>query len=562
MFYRTIVKYLTRMKKSALLFCSVWALSAVAAPVTPKQALSRLQSSDRLRVANISQQSMQLANISEMPSLTYLFHDSDGRFVITPADDCAAPLLGYGTNFDPNNIPPAMVWWLECYSSQVQAIINGRGEAASTPEHPVVEPLVKTKWDQESPYNLLCPSYSEGKCVTGCVATAMAQVLNYHQWPRTTGIGTYSYVWGKTKQELSFDYASTTFEWGKMLDTYEYQNSSTESIYAVATLMYACGVALQMNYGVNESGAKPRNQTRALIENFGYDCGASYHLAEYFSLTEWDEIIYNEISSKRPVLYGGRSEEGGHSFICDGYAGSGYYHINWGWGGSSDGYFKLSALNPYEQGTGGSSPGLGYNSQQDIVIGIQPPVEGSVPQVPLFVTGSIQGDDNSGYINFGVYDPDQGIYSGFYSYYGATLKYEIAMKLTQTLTGNIYYAPITTTDLEPNYGFSRVWPNYSSIPTGKYAGTIAARLPERTDWQELPFAVGETSHLTVIVDASGRVTYSDISGIAPIISGENTKMDVYNLQGRLLRSGVDAIHATDNLPSGIYIVGGRKVMVR
>ena len=237
-----------------------------------------------------------------------------------------------------------------------------------------VEPLLKDiTWNQTKPYNNCCPN----DYPTGCVATAMGQVMYYYRYPEH-GVGSNTYQWNG--QQLTANFGTTTYQWSNMQDKLT-ANSSSAAQDAVATLLYHVGVSVNMNYGPASeggSGASPSYIAPALINHFGYDKGCHLRSREYFTKTEWEATVRNELDNGRPILYGGFTmSASGHSFVCDGYNQQGYYHINWGWDGLNNGYFLLSALDPKTKGTGGGEEGQGFNYNQTMVIGIQKPVDGS-----------------------------------------------------------------------------------------------------------------------------------------------------------------------------------------
>lgn len=311
------------------------------------------------------------------PKSFYVFaRGSNDGFVIVSADDRLPEVLAYSDSgtFDYQTLPPDMKWWLAEYEKEIQHFIaSDDSRLLSTPtekasdSRAVIEPLVTSKWNQDYPYNILCPFDGNNRSVTGCVATALAQIVNYHKWPNGNGKGTYSYEWNN--KTLSFDYGSTSFAWDKMLDKYS-SSSPADAFNAVAELMYACGVGVDMQYSANASSAYDFGIARVLVENLDYSGGVSIQPRDSYSTEQWEDLIYSELASGRPVLYTGQADIGGHAFVCDGYEGNRYFHINWGWGGISDGYFLLSALNPYDQGIGSFEGG--YNSSQSAIIGIRP----------------------------------------------------------------------------------------------------------------------------------------------------------------------------------------------
>lgn len=309
----------------------------------------------------------------------YVFNRTgDAGYVIVSADDGLMPVVGYADtgSFDPNQIPENMQWWLDNCQREIEYLKHNPGMSRVDGHFPTsVQPLVSTYWNQSAPYNKKCPSYILGytsyRCATGCVATAVAQIMNYHRWP-VTGTGQHSYICkinNSTKETtLSADFGQSTYAWDKMLDIYD-SNSSSECCEAVSKLMSDIGIAVEMQYGMSSGAFSPEVVT-ALTTYFGYDKRARLRARENYSLEEWETIIRDELDNNRPVYYSGMSTTGGHAFVCDGYDTNGYFHFNWGWGGKSDGYFVLSMLNPASQGIGGTSGG--YNSVQSIITGIMP----------------------------------------------------------------------------------------------------------------------------------------------------------------------------------------------
>lgn len=315
----------------------------------------------------------------------YVFSMSEaGGFVIVSNDDRTHPILGFSeTGFlDLENMSDEQRAWLQGYADEIAWLKQHDSSSVSvgtidntragSHEKEAVAPLVTTRWNQRAPYNDLCPDYSAGKrAVTGCVATAMAQVMNYHKWPATATETIPGYRDGYGVNQMSLE--PTTFDWDNMLDSYS-GSETTEQNTAVAKLMQYCGYAVEMNYGPS-SGASMFKVAQALKNYFGYN-GTTTHLSRsFYTNDKWEDIIYHELVSHRPVLYGGQSTGGGHAFVCDGYQyeyGTDFFHINWGWGGKSDEYYVLSVLDPYSgQGIGGSSSNGGFYFGQEAIIGIQ-----------------------------------------------------------------------------------------------------------------------------------------------------------------------------------------------
>ena len=318
----------------------------------------------------------------------YAFNDESGKgFVIISGDDRTDAVLGYSDSgtYNEDSLPENMKAWLQGYVRQIryidslgitsEATAKAKSSTLTVALHDSIAPLIKTKWDQGAPYNNLCPLMVGGRCQTGCAATALAQVMYYHQWPQdvTAGIPAYDeHLLNKLHRD---SLPPVQFEWSKMsLEKTDVDNS-------IATLMEYCGYAVKMSYGVNVSLATSSYIPSALSECFGYDKGIRCVYRNVYTISGWDNLIYNELAGGRPVIYGGQAYNcGGHGFVCDGYDGNGLYHINWGWSGLYDGYFKLSVLQPFssEDYTGVNHDG--YNYGQIAVIGIQKPNGGEAEQ--------------------------------------------------------------------------------------------------------------------------------------------------------------------------------------
>ena len=366
----------------------------------------------------------------------YIFNRGKSNgFVIVSGDDRAEAVLGYTDNgsFDINNIPPNMKWWLNEYANQMDALYNGAygdmqflrsGTESSynlrqTSSGEVPPLLGEIKWSQNEPFNNMCPVYEGKKSVTGCVATAMAQIMRYHKHPKQ-GKGSHTYYWSEGGQELTVNFDGVNYDWDNMLPTYgmarvDLGDNEPERWWpeewwpegwqpdkaptqaekdAVATLMYHCGVSVEMKYTFKESGAYSANVPNALYKHFGYDGGMSFRYRDGYSTDEWEELVRSELNAGRPLYYAGSTPDGlgGHAFVCDGYDANGFFHINWGWGGAYDGYFLLHALEPEGQGTGGYEGG--YNFHQRILTGIQPD-KGGAPDngAQILSTGLIPVND-------------------------------------------------------------------------------------------------------------------------------------------------------------------------
>ena len=323
---------------------------------------------------NNGAKSSQLTDLTKEAGFSnlYIFNAEQG-FVIIAADDCVKPILGYSLTgrFVVEGLPTNILKWLESYNDAIQHAMKNSFKATTETTQlwkdltegktgvqevvEIVHALVKTQWNQGSPYNNLCPG------VTGCVATAMAQIMKYWGFPEH-GIGSHSYTCNN--QNLSADFASTSYDWEHMINSYSGSSTDVEK-QAVATLMYHCGVSVNMEYAWNESSASTFDVVSALKSYFNYSPDISYENRSDYNDSDWIALLKAELDNGRPIQYRGskNSQGGGHSFICDGYDSNDLFHFNWGWGGQDDGFFDIDIM--------GTSMGS-YTIGQAAIIGIEP----------------------------------------------------------------------------------------------------------------------------------------------------------------------------------------------
>ena len=316
-------------------------------------------------------------------ALYYVFAFGEQGFIILSADDAAYPILGYSfsNNYVVGEEPAHLAGWMKQYEEQIIEI--KRTATAATPEIAAqwevatdsqfrtqgqVQPLLTTRWNQHPYYNAQCPFDADSgeRTVTGCVATAMAQLMKYHHHP-TQGVGFHSYN-HKEYGTLSANFGSTTYDWEDMPFAVEAPNAS------VALLNYHCGVSVDMNYNVADEGGSSAQGAvlvaPVLKRHFSYASSTTAIYREDYTDQAWKDLLKAEIDAARPMFYEGSGAGSGHAFVCDGYDNNDFFHFNWGWGGYYDGYFHIDALNPSGQGTGG---GTGhYNSNHAAIVGIAP----------------------------------------------------------------------------------------------------------------------------------------------------------------------------------------------
>lgn len=394
---------------------------------------------DDARFVNVAQQ----CGYSEF----FIFNNETGKgFVIISADDCVTPILAYSydNNFVADNLPPNLKDWLDGYAEQIRIAVemkmpstdeikadwNCLREQKNLPikSETQVYPLIATTWNQSPYYNALCPyDYEENeRTLTGCVATAMAQIMKYWSYPEH-GFGSHSYIPQDHPEygTLYADFSSTTYQWSSM------PNNVTSSNTAVATLMYHCGVSVDMMYGVGFSGAYVLDfgLNRPCAENslktyFDYKNTMHGEIKDNHSDSQWITLLKNELNNARPILYAGSGIYGGHAFICDGYNNSDYFHFNWGWSGAGQGtnnnaYYYINSLIP---------EGLPYNYSdgQHALIGIEPNNTTYNFNLTYYSTPIMSDDEYNYYDEMSVYAEVLNNGSGaFNGYLGAGVYYEI-----------------------------------------------------------------------------------------------------------------------------------------
>lgn len=497
----------------------------------------------------------------------FYFFTPNGRvgFILISVDDAAIPVLGYSldNSFPLTNAPVQVKKWVDNYSEQIEYIQVNHITADPTVrrewfniEHAdhsnvrtakttAVAPLITTTWDQGDYYNALCPyDASAGeRVVTGCVATAMAQIIKYHSHPvKGTGFHSYSHPSYGT---LSANFGNTTYNWGSM------PNNVTSANSAVATLMYHCGVSVDMNYGVGSeggSGAYPSAIAGALENYFGFDATAEEVNRSSYSESAWIALLKTELDNSRPMEYHGFGNGGGHSFVCDGYDNTNKFHYNWGWSGLANGYYAVNALNPTALGYGG---GLGsYNSNQGIIKGIRPPAGGgggggayalSLYSAPSLSSSSITYLDgvtlSTQIQNLGTADFTGDLSAAVFNSNGVFVEY-IQVLTNQTLQDGFYYnvnfVSASLVNARPGdynvYVYSRpTGGNWSLINGGSYTNNVALTVIAEANTEGLELA-SAVSPVVIIRNQSFSISTSVTNNDASNFSGY-ISLDLYAPDG-------------------------------
>lgn len=514
---------------------NLWAVQ-----LTPNQALNRALGDTEVRKALAA--GGETANPTLAHTVTasnqntlYIFNsNTKGGFIVVAANDCARPLLGYADagTFDIDEIPDGLQELLNQYSQEiVAASAESHSTTSATPAENRMEisPLIDTKWYQTAPYNDLCPEIDGKHAPSGCVATAMGQVMNYYQYPER-GIGSIAYKSKAVTDSIKVNFAESTYDWENMPKSAAYL--TPESRAAVALLLRDCGAACKSVYNTTMTSSNFQFAGLALINNFGYDKGLRILYHKCYTEEEWTDIIYNELAEARPVLYAATSSTtgSGHAFVCDGYASGNFFHINWGWGGYSDGFYQLTALAPTSQGTGGT--GAAYDSEQHVLIGIRPALEVEKAALTYELKGNMTvaktqyNRNSSTMVN---------ITTPIYNRSFVKNKVTFGVKLTG-VDGSESYLP-STKEREPLFGSyysSMEIPSHLFPEDGVYTITMAVRNPEG-EWETDCFGTPLTynNSMTLIANdnildfaagTASNVTVSDLEVVVPIINDQESEI--------------------------------------
>ena len=402
-------------KHTLLLFLLLMAMPVLAENRSFRQAREIAERHAAKNGAHIGQQSVKRAKVLNKQQSTtssrgyYVFpHDGNCGYTIVSGDDRMPEIVGYSTTdtYSEENMPDGMKHLMQAYEAMATALANGDAKAErclaekealaadSTYRQPRVAPLLAdVAWGQSEPYNNLCPMYDgQRRTVTGCVATAMAQLMMYYKYPQTLKSDIPAYQTKSYQLDMPSVSAGERYDWDNMLPQYSGSAYTAAQANAVAKLMYHCGLSAKANYGPS-TGAWCR--PNVLVKYWGYDPDVIRPLyRERFSLREWTAILDAELRASRPVYYTGCSTtSASHAFLCDGADGNGLYHINWGWSGWSNGYFDITILNSdYSGAESATAPADGFNYTCSMIVGIMP--DNGVADAPLIVTPLLTADKN------------------------------------------------------------------------------------------------------------------------------------------------------------------------
>lgn len=476
-------------------------------------------------------------------------------FIVVSRSNTFPAIIGESTHdFDSANIAPGFKWWMENISkSLAYRDANNMGRTAISVST-TIYPFITTKWNQDTPYNLLCPkvgSLTHG--YTGCVATAMSQILKYYNYPSTSkGSGGYSTVVGNdTIVRLAT--INTTYKWNNMSNTYTNNSATTPANIAVAELMRDAGYGANMEYGTTGSAATNIDATKAFANNFTYNpYSLKYLMKELYTDDEWAQIIYNEIKNKRPILYGGSTKTNeGHAFVFDGINTDGNVDVNWGWGGACDGWYDIFDLTPIGLGDEFSS-GTTFSEGNDMILGFDPTSTASGSDFSIWAT-----DNNCEFTK----TADNKLNLTMTAFYNVSYK---------SFTGDVavIYENTTTNDLTVTYfAKSKTYATYSglgfdnentisldapNIQAGSYKVYIASKATNETSWSPVrSFITHDVISYTLTKASDGGLTLTGIDKVINKKENSDKIKRIYDISGRLIDTTTEDNAITTK---GIYII--------
>ena len=465
----------------------------------------------------------------------YVFNAEGGNgYVIVSGDDRTPEILGYVENgsFDEENIPDNMKSWLQLYVDQIKYLVDNnvtvdkrilKARAMSRATRHSIPVMVTSRWNQGKPYNITCPNYyleedkNESTALplktgpaAGCVATAMAQVMYFYKYPAQTKalIPAYSITYKSEKNGTQKTVsqkairAKTPIDWENMCDTYDWPSGHVPNVQdtAVADLMHICGQAVQMHYGPS-SGAN--FSAEAYINYFGFDDSAYVGERGNYSIDEWFNAIYDELAAGYPVLFSGHSSGGGHAFVLDGFDGEQLFHVNWGWGGGSDGWFLVGILNSGDNsGIGASSSSDGYSMGQRALFNLRLPDNVRVEKSTCMTINDIKVSGTT-------------ISGKFLNWTGATNSFNTGIvKINDDNTLTLVGTSQTINDMSKNTYYTKSFNIKGRLQPGTYRLSPASKLTSNRIWR--PELDLKRNYILAEVDSSKNMTLTYVQPIEDI----------------------------------------------
>lgn len=490
-------------------------------------------------------------------------YGNERGFVIVNRQGMGDAVIGYShTPYDKNRLPDGLKWWMKVAESSLQSSDNTATSVTARAGYTVVEPFVTTTWNQEKPYYYECPKNGNDYCPTGCVATTLAQVLNYYQYPASSeGTGSYFFKGKEVEKTIN-----TTYDWANMKNSYKTTELRFSApVKAVTDLMRDCGYATHMTYTLEGSGTADYYMALALKNVFRYDSLAlRYYDRSFYSDEEWKSLVYGALEQKMPVMFGGYDEEAsyGHEFLLCGIDKDGLVYVNWGWGGDGDGYFDLDVLKINKDND--------FRYSQSIVLGTKP--QQTPDETDRFESMCVAGS-----IDYEVNDENM-LQMKMYSLYNYSIldfngTIDLALQDKSNPQNMAYVSLLNTRDrgygsLPPFYGFIFTDENDELLPIlvdglkdlapGIYRMFLTNK-EERDSERQAVRTEGGVQYATLkkLADGTLLVSNEDVddieTGIQTVRMSPEAEPDtkVYDLSGRQHRSA---------MRRNIYVIDGKKVL--
>ena len=503
-----------------------------------------------------------MATLQQLSDLTVIGNRHVG-FVVLANDDAIEAVIGVSNKPYTNdtNINPAFQWYVRAANAAIASrIASGHGysgaiaPSAPLPDH--VEPLIKTRWQQEAPFNNDVQKDDKGKpYLVGCVAITMTQIMRYYKYP-AVGKGSNSYT--MNGETLSADFSASPYQWDKMLPIYEKGKYTDEEAKAVSELMRQVGISVNMDYKPGFSSSYTSSAQNALIKYFGYNPNMNRYTRNYYSEQEWMDIVFNELSQHRPIYYSGNDSnwKNGHAFVIDGYNKDGKVHVNWGWGGYQDGDFDIGILTPARSN---------YSYYQDMIVGIQPEQQGAWKSHLTLYYGSQLTIEKF---------RKQAIRMGEAKVWNVSST-PVNGTLALVIEGNGQQRNLKTTNYQADDSqwYSISWQNIrlpKDLPDGDYQVYLRFKDDRDANWQVVRSEYGKPNSVVINI-ANGTFTIKDnrtnydwVTAIeAPTVSDTEAPVSVYDLQGHKLLQLPAAAFSVNQLPlHGLFIVKQGKKTIK
>ena len=477
-------------------------------------------------------------------------------FVVVSRSNAFPAIIGESAHdYDSTNIAPGFKWWMENISKSIAYREANNMGRTSLSVSETISPFVTTKWNQALPYNLLCPSVGTTLThgYTGCVATAMSQILKYYNYPATSkGSGEYSIVVDKDTVIRSAT-IKTTYDWNNMSNTYLTSNAINPANIAVASLMRDAGYGANMEYGIDGSGTTDQEAATSFVNNFSYNpFSLKFLLKALYTDNEWAQMIYNEIKNKRPILYGGSTKTNeGHAFVFDGINTDGNVDVNWGWGGACDGWYDIFDLTPIGLGDEFSS-GTTFSEGNDMILGFDPHPDATGSDF------SIWGTDNNCEFTKTADNKLNLTMTAFYNVSYKSFTGDVAVIYENTTTNDLtvtYFAKSKTYATYSGLGFDNentISLDAPNIQAGSYKVYIASKATNETSWSPVrSFITHDVISYTLTKASDGGLTLTGIDKVINKKENSDKIKRIYDISGRLIDTTTEDNAITTK---GIYII--------